>query len=249
MAGIQVSPDELAQLLFKRTKESGLIIRPDLTEKTLRVPALPDGVLYELHCANANGHHRCEDHRLVRIPLVLVVELVVPEIIRNAENELVYLWQAKEKFEPYWLTDVCVIHDWVPYPNRAFRSLNAIEAACVFAQQPHLGSIQCHFEPRSWGHGRFQIYRSPDDGIIIASRYDIPSYNHHTAFTTGLFGLNGPALNFTEVTPSKQSAQGTKTQPGPEPAASDQAAPEAPSSPPPSEPPSSHTGGEAPTTL
>lgn len=195
MNALHLGVSELGRLLFGRMKDAGLHLRPDLHERNLRLPAPPDGLEFHLKCANANGHHCCEEHRLIRIPLVLVVDMLVPEIVDDEECHNLQMWQSYQPFDPYWLTDVTIIHDWVPYPDRPHRSLNVIEAACLFAQHPYLGSVQSHDEPRSWGHGRIQVYRSPKEGYIVASRFGIPAYNHHTAFTTGLFGLNAPSIS------------------------------------------------------
>ena len=203
---------ELGRMLFGRMKDAGLHLRPDLHERTLRLPAPPDGLEFHLKCTNANGHHRCEEHRLVRIPLVLGVDLLVPEIVDDEDCHNLQMWQAHQPFEPYWLTDVSVIHDWVPYPDRPHRSLTVIESACLFAQHPYLGSVQSHDEPRRWGHERIQVYRSPEAGCVVASRFGIPEYNHHTAFTTGTFGLNAPFAG-----PKRVSKKETEKPPEPQP--------------------------------
>lgn len=190
MNQLHLGIEEMGKMLFGRMKDAGLFLRLDLHEHNLRLPALPDGVEFHLKCAN--GHHRCEEHRLVCIPLVLVVNLMVPEIVDDEDCNNLQMWQASHSFEPYWLIDVSVIHDWIPYPDRPHRSLNVIESACLFAQHPYLGSVQSHDEPRHWGHGRIQVYRSIEAGCVIASRFGIPGYNHHVAFTTGTLGISAP---------------------------------------------------------
>ena len=146
---------------------------------------------FHLNQIDGNDYHRCEEHQLVCIPLVLVVHLRLQEMIDGLKTDKWRILEPFPHFEPYWLIDVSIIHDWVPYPKRTHRSLNIIEAACLLAQHPYLGSVQSH-EGLEWGHGRIQVYRSPETGRIIASRFGIPSYNHHKAFTTGVFGLDPP---------------------------------------------------------
>lgn len=195
MSELRLGVRELGMVLFSRVKEAGLSLRPDLRWDNLQIPCPPSSLVPHLN-VNASSDHYCEEHRLVQVSLVLVVDLLVPEIVNDEECGNLRMWQSHEPFEPYWLTNVTVIHDWVSYPDEPYRSLNVIEAACLFAQHPYLGSVQCHEEPRRWGHGSIQIYRLPERSRrIIASKYDIPSYNHHAAFTTGALGLGSPSVH------------------------------------------------------
>lgn len=123
---------EIATLLCARVRESGLRILCGGEP-----PALPEGWGYNL---SANGHvHACDQHRLVELPLILVMDVQVEEPPLEEGGDTL-LWQAVERFAPYWLVGARVIHDWVPYPPEPFRAVNPIEAACIFAQHPYLGS-------------------------------------------------------------------------------------------------------------
>lgn len=165
---------ELATVLSQRMRSMGV----ELPRETLRPPALPDGWGFNL---SQNGHpHRCESEPLVELPLVLVADISVPCYDNDSPGGPITI-RAKERFAPYWLVGARLIHDWVPYPEEPYRPVSPIEAACIFLQHPHLGSVKGHLG-NHWGHGSIQAYWCPDYQRVVMSKYGLVSYNHHATF-------------------------------------------------------------------
>lgn len=206
MTPLLLSEQELGGLLHRRTISSGLRLFEKTLGSYLSLPKLPEGVNIDLNCGGgANGHHRCEDHRVVRIPAVLVVDLVVPEVLQyNPLNRDAPLWQAGERFKPYWLMDVLLVHDRESFPDyHTHRILNIVEAACVLAQHPYLGSVQS--QTRSGDKWRsmpmMQVYQERERGHMVASKQ--VAYCHHLAFAGCSIGCDSPVLLDTPVTAEK----------------------------------------------
>ncbi|MBX4200957.1 hypothetical protein KW786_02395 [Candidatus Parcubacteria bacterium] len=194
MNALQRGTDELARLLFRRMKDAGLFLRPDLSEDSLHLP-VPEGWTLGGEFPLVQPHHRCEEHRVVHLPLVLVVDMQLPEIINDPDCGNLQMWMSSVPFEPYWLSGVTLIHDHMPLPDVTHRTLSLVEAACLFAQNSYVGSVQCFPGFRSWGHGRSQVYWSPEAKCVVASHEGIPGqYSHHAAFVEGIFPAGGGPL-------------------------------------------------------
>lgn len=209
MSQLQLNASELGKTLLGRMKEANLdLLCPHVARYSF--PAIPSGLQAPMACCDSQPYHRCEEHRRVNIPLVLVVNIRLQELIYDADgsgNSHLETLEADAPFDPYWLFDVNVIHDWVPYPPRLHRSLNVFEAACLLAQHPCFGSVQSHDEPRVWGHGRIQVYSYPDQNRIVADRLSISGHCHHLALTTGVFGLNSPNMGVHRVPMPREEPQ------------------------------------------
>lgn len=202
MSQLRLNASELGKILLRRIKEAHLdLARSHVTKYNF--PAIPDGLDFPVTCSDAQPRHRCDDHRLVNIPLVLVVQIRLQELVYcpdGSGDRYLETLEPLAPFDPYWLFNVNVIHDWVPYPDQLHRSLNVFEAACLLAQRPDLGSVQSHDEPRVWGHGRVQVYSDASQSRIIADRCGIPgNHCHHLALTTGVFGLNTPNVSVRRI--------------------------------------------------
>jgi hypothetical protein len=157
------------------------------------VPDLPENWGFQI---SSNGHaHVCEQEQWVDLPLILVcpVRLLEPAIPDYGSPECT--WMPRETFTPYWLVGARLIHDWAPYPPEPHRSANAVEAACILAQEPRFGSIQIHPERGSWGHRRFQVYKCPERNRFVVSGTDCGGYNKHVVLVRYSIGLHEPQID------------------------------------------------------
>ena len=180
---------ELAKALLLRMRNQGVNL-PAIQNRF--VPPLPDG--WEYHPSD-NGHaHTCDGEGLVELPLILVADIEVPCYDGYLQLPHGIRYRAEHRFDPYWLVGVRVIHDFVPYPPEPFRAVNPIEAACIFAQHPRLGSVKSHIGFGSWGHRSVQAYRCPERKTIVIGDPRGSAYNHHAAFARYLITSGSPTI-------------------------------------------------------
>lgn len=220
---------EAATLLILRMTRNGLDMPPPKC-----LPPLPEG--HRITLSDTCQSHTCEGEQLIELEPILVVDTWViepyPEFACwDEENDPLWprIWTSAEHFSPYWLMGVRVIHDFVPYPPEPFRPVTVLEAACILAQHPRLGSVKAHLDWPGWGHESVQVYRSPKTGTIIASRYGSPTYNHHTAFARYAIHLDaGTMQNCVLREPEKPASAPPQAQSPPPTAAPNQPAAEAP---------------------
>ena len=123
-----------AEMLFRTRHLAQLTVLKDGP-----IPWLPNGANPALmfDSAQPKVRHRCEDHRIVTLPLILVV----PVKFRNAGY-----WYEVDVFEPYWLTRALVLHEGATEPDpHVWRPGVLSEAVCGVAQYHHqmgIGSLR-----------------------------------------------------------------------------------------------------------
>lgn len=165
-----------ANVLLERMRNSGL----DVPHVIRDVPPIRDAWTQP----SQNGHsHPCGHGHYIDLPVALIVDVKVPNIsdVLPRAGSSSPTWRARERFTPYWLVNVRVLHDWAPYLPEPFGTANPIEAACILGQEPHIGSIMSHLGFHVWGHQRVQAYRCPERGgkMVIGSCKGM-GHNHHT---------------------------------------------------------------------
>ncbi|HVW66679.1 MAG TPA: hypothetical protein VHA78_03015 [Candidatus Peribacteraceae bacterium] len=171
-----MSFDEVVEMLLGRMKRNGL----DFDEKHVRnIPDLPDDFSCTIDvCSNEPffrgwKKHYCE-HGDVHIPVALIVPSHVIEY-RDASvvNPEPLRQRGTATNQCYWLPNVAILHN-VPDYRSEYSELTFNECACVFSQNPGIGSIRVMSEARHPA----QIYSNPRDARHIVADAHIDKSRH-----------------------------------------------------------------------